>query len=839
MIDQSSDPFQQIDNVLREFDSVRAIHIVSHGSDGQILLGGHRIDTDVLQAESSRLESWRKILAPDADLLLYGCLVTSGQEGAEFIKTWSRLTGADVAASSNLTGSANEDSDWVLETSTGSIEAAVFASDTVLQEVDTTLLITFDDQGLLPNYPDFSSVSGLNLNGTAQQVGNILELTGDLRSQRGSAFFDEPIALTPGASFESEFAFQILGGAGADGFTFTIQNDPQGADALGLTGGGSSLGYEGITNSVAVEFDTFKFLSGEFNNNHVAVISGTVGNEYDVADPGFDINDGNVYFAWVDYDGPTDSLLVYTSTSATKPTTPLLQATVDLETVVGSEAYFGFTSATGGSFNAHQIVSWTMTGSTLPVVPEVTVTVSPSSVLEDGTGTLDYTFTRSVTTSDALTVNYTVGGGATPGTDYPALSGSIIIPADQPSVVLQVDPTDDTTDESSETDTIVITLSDTVDYDLGIPSSATGTIIDDENPIIPEVTITVAPTSVAEDGTGTLDYTFTRSVTTSDALTVNYTVGGGATPGTDYSALSGSIIIPADQPSVVLQVDPADDTTDESSETDTIVITLSDTVDYDLGTPSSATGTIIDDDAPIIPDVTITVSPSSVAEDGTGTLDYTFTRSVTTSDALTVNYTVGGGATPGTDYPALSGSIIIPADQPSKVLQIDPTDDTTDESSETDTIVITLSDTVDYDLGTPSSATGTIIDDDAPLPQLPNYPDFSSVANLNFNDNAQQAGNALQLTADATNQRGSAFFDQAISLASSGSFESAFSFQILGGTALMVLPSRFKMTREVPTRSALCLADPPWHTKASPIRSPLNSIPSNSCLGSSITIMWR
>ena len=230
-------------------------------------------------------------------------------------------------------------------------------------------------------------------------------------------------------------------------------------------------------------------------------------------------------------------------------------------------------------------------------------------------------------------MNYTVGGGATPGTDYPALSGSIIIPADQPSVVLQIDPTDDTTDETSETDTIVITLSDTVDYDLGTPSSATGTITDDDAPSIPDVTITVSPSSVLEDGTDTLDYTFTRSVTTSSPLTVNYTVGGGATPGTDYPALSGSIIIPADQPSVVLQVDPTDDTTDESSETDTIVITLSDTVDYDLGTPSSATGTIIDDDAPIIPDVTITVSPSSVAEDGTGTLDYTFTRSVTTSDA--------------------------------------------------------------------------------------------------------------------------------------------------------------------------------------------------------------
>lgn len=42
---------------------------------------------------------------------------------------------------------------------------------------------------------------------------------------------------------------------GGDGFAFVLQRDPNGTAALGA--GGRGLGYEGIANSVAVEFDTW------------------------------------------------------------------------------------------------------------------------------------------------------------------------------------------------------------------------------------------------------------------------------------------------------------------------------------------------------------------------------------------------------------------------------------------------------------------------------------------------------------------------------------------------------------------------------------------------------
>ena len=75
-------------------------------------------------------------------------------------------------------------------------------------------------------------------------------------------------------SFSTVFSFEILsrGGlaGGADGLTFTVQTN---ANNVGGIGGG--LGYQGIGNSVAVEFDTYD--NGEFGgSNHVGIdVNGT------------------------------------------------------------------------------------------------------------------------------------------------------------------------------------------------------------------------------------------------------------------------------------------------------------------------------------------------------------------------------------------------------------------------------------------------------------------------------------------------------------------------------------------------------------------------------------
>jgi hypothetical protein len=80
------------------------------------------------------------------------------------------------------------------------------------------------------------------------------------------------------------------------------------------------------------------------------------------------------------------------------------------------------------------------------------------------------------------------------------------------------------------------------------------------------------------------------------------------------------------------------------------------------------TGTITNDD---FPSITLAVSPSSVTEDGTSNLVYTFTRSGVTTDALTVNYTVGGTATNGTDYTSIPTSVTFAANSSTATVTVD------------------------------------------------------------------------------------------------------------------------------------------------------------------------
>jgi glucose/arabinose dehydrogenase len=232
----------------------------------------------------------------------------------------------------------------------------------------TATVSILDDDVALPNYPNFSSVNSLTLNGGAAQVSNFVELTPNVTGRAGSMFFNQALSLTDNSSFRTQFSFVATGGnSGADGLTFTIQNDPRGTAAIGAPAG--NLGFEGITQAVAVEFDTYRNLTNDINNNHIAILGGSISTPLKSAIPDFDINSGTPVNVWVDYNGTSKVLAVYASTSTTRPTIATLKATIDLQATVGNSAYFGFTAATGGASNAHRIHSWTLDRTTPPADP--------------------------------------------------------------------------------------------------------------------------------------------------------------------------------------------------------------------------------------------------------------------------------------------------------------------------------------------------------------------------------------------------------------------------------------------------------------------------------------
>ncbi|MCX5953003.1 MAG: hypothetical protein NTZ40_05810 [Cyanobacteria bacterium] len=155
-----------------------------------------------------------------------------------------------------------------------------------------------------------------------------------------------------------------------------------------------------------------------------------------------------------------------------------------------------------------------------------------------------------------------------------------------------------------------------------------------------DITLLVSSTALTEDGTANLIYTFSRTGPTTSALTVNYTVGGTATLGTDYTGIAATpatktVSFAANSAIATVTVDPTADGEIEPDET--VALTLAAGTGYTVGTSAAVIGTILNDDLPVI---TLAVSPASVTEDGTNNLVYTFSRTGPTNSALTVNYTV-------------------------------------------------------------------------------------------------------------------------------------------------------------------------------------------------------
>ena len=138
------------------------------------------------------------------------------------------------------------------------------------------------------------------------------------------------------------------------------------------------------------------------------------------------------------------------------------------------------------------------------------------------------------------------------------------------------------------------------------------------------------------------------------------------------------------------------------------------------------------DPASALPTITISASTPNASETGPTAGQFTVSRTGSTASSLTVNYTVGGTATNGTDYATLSGSVIIGAGSATALITVSPVDDALVEGNET--VILTLSANAAYTVGSPNNATVNIADNDsAPPPPPPSGPMIAlSTAKLDF-----------------------------------------------------------------------------------------------------------
>ncbi|MFK7862970.1 MAG: cadherin-like domain-containing protein, partial [Pseudohongiellaceae bacterium] len=141
MIDADSDGLAFIADILNQYEGkVDSLHIISHGNSGELLLGNKHLTSDSLSGEDGQyLAMMSERLDNEADILFYACNVAEGKEGKRFVEQFALITGADVAASTDLTGSVALGGDAELEYSTGNIEAQQVISVTSLSNYSELL----------------------------------------------------------------------------------------------------------------------------------------------------------------------------------------------------------------------------------------------------------------------------------------------------------------------------------------------------------------------------------------------------------------------------------------------------------------------------------------------------------------------------------------------------------------------------------------------------------------------------------------------------------------------------------------------------------------------------
>ncbi|MEH2158095.1 DUF4347 domain-containing protein [Nostoc sp.] len=147
VIQPTQNGVEQITEILatRADQNLSSIHIVCHGVPGSLQLGNTHLGLDTLEYHSQQLQQWQKIFSTSsktakplvtsatkfvAKLLIYGCNVADGDVGSEFVAKLHQLTGANIAASRQLIGSAALGGNWELEVRTTDMEVSLAFAET-------------------------------------------------------------------------------------------------------------------------------------------------------------------------------------------------------------------------------------------------------------------------------------------------------------------------------------------------------------------------------------------------------------------------------------------------------------------------------------------------------------------------------------------------------------------------------------------------------------------------------------------------------------------------------------------------------------------------------------
>ena len=209
LLDSSRDGIEQISEALSNYSGLDSVHLFSHGNNGLLQIGSSELSTSNLATYSDELRQWSDSLSTESDFFVYGCNLASDSVGLGFVEEFSSLTGADVAASNNVTGDSNLGGDWNLEVTVGNIESNSFA----LSDYDSTLA-TYDSGRYSFNSDNFS---WQELRAETLSLGNNVNSITDFTQQQWleSDFdFTFDFDFSSSDSFGQQITTNSFGGAG-------------------------------------------------------------------------------------------------------------------------------------------------------------------------------------------------------------------------------------------------------------------------------------------------------------------------------------------------------------------------------------------------------------------------------------------------------------------------------------------------------------------------------------------------------------------------------------------------------------------------------------------------
>lgn len=324
------------------------------------------------------------------------------------------------------------------------------------------------------------------------------------------------------------------------------------------------------------------------------------------------------------------------------------------------------------------------------------ITVNDVAIAEGGN--LVFTVSLSNPSEDIVSFNWTtVDGTATAPGDYTSNSavGEAITPGNT-TTTLTVATIDNALDGNNKNLTVSLSAAanGTIIDNIGL-----GTITDND----PTPTLSINNQSVVEGGA--LAFTVTLSAASENNVNFNWaTSDGSAVNPSDYVTAGATETITAGNTAIILNVTGADDALYEADET--FNVTLSAPVNATIAT-GTGVGTVLENETP----PTLSIDNPSAAENGS--LSFTVSLSFLAQTAVSVNYgTSDGTAIGGSDYSGASGTLVIPATNPSGVITVNPIDDNLTEVSEN--MTVTLSAPVNASIAV-GSGSGTITDNDAIL----------------------------------------------------------------------------------------------------------------------------